>query len=51
MFHLNNNIEQGLTNGKVDIITEIVWASFRCDHIYHIGFPSVRIDFVKMELI
>ncbi|GFW46505.1 uncharacterized protein TNCV_4811921 [Trichonephila clavipes] len=43
----NINIEQGLVNGAMCIITEIVWALFRRDQIYDIDISPVRIDFGK----
>lgn len=47
MLRSNINIEQGLVNGTMGTITEIVWALFRRDQIYDIDIPSVRIDFSR----
>ncbi|GFV91341.1 ATP-dependent DNA helicase [Trichonephila clavipes] len=47
MLRSNINMEQGLVNGAMGIITEIVWPLFRRDQIYDIDIPSVRIDFGK----
>lgn len=45
MLRSNINIEQGLVNGAMGTITEIVWPLFRRDQIYDTDIPSVRIDF------
>ena len=43
----NINVEQGLVNGVVDVITEIVWPLFHRDQIYDIDILFIRIDFGK----
>lgn len=45
MLRSNINIEQGLVNGAMGTITEIVWPLFRRDQMYDTDIPSVRIDF------
>ncbi|GFY56290.1 ATP-dependent DNA helicase [Trichonephila inaurata madagascariensis] len=50
MLRSNINIEQGLVNGAMTIITEIVWPLFRRDQIYDTDIPfvwCVRINFGK----
>ncbi|GFY54705.1 hypothetical protein TNIN_367101 [Trichonephila inaurata madagascariensis] len=40
-----NNIEEGLVNGAMGIITETVWPLFRRNQIYNTDIPSVHIGF------
>ncbi|GFX96447.1 ATP-dependent DNA helicase [Trichonephila clavipes] len=47
MLRSSINIEQGLVNGAMGFIIEIVWPSFSCDQIYDTDILSVRIDFSK----
>ncbi|GFR27391.1 ATP-dependent DNA helicase [Trichonephila clavata] len=47
MLHSNINVEQGLVNCAMCIITKIVWPLFRCDQIYNTDILSVRINFGK----
>lgn len=45
MLRSNINIEQGLVNGAMGTITEIVWPLFCRDQMYDTDIPSVVIDF------
>ena len=45
MLRSNINVEQGLVNGAIGTITEIVWPLFRRDQMYDKDIPSVLIDF------
>ena len=41
MLHSNINIEKGLVNGLIGIITEIIWPHFRRDQMYNTDIPIV----------
>lgn len=47
MLRSNINLEKGLVNGSMGVITEIIWSNFRRDQMYNSDIPSVRIDFGK----
>ncbi|KAG5685124.1 hypothetical protein PVAND_014320 [Polypedilum vanderplanki] len=41
----NINVENGLVNGAIGTVSEIIWPYFRRDQMYDTDIPSVRIDF------